>query len=175
VIKSKKTKSKKSNKVEQGNKAAQIRVLLAEGLSVEEIAKKLKFAKPYVQQVRWHWKKDAKKTKAKIKAAEKKKVAISSRLEKPERKTLADLLAGSNLFRDEKDMVNSPAHYTVGGIETIDFIEAKDLSYHLGNAVKYISRAPHKGRQIEDLKKARWYLDREISLIGEGNHGQSCG
>jgi DNA topoisomerase IA len=51
-------------------------------------------------------------------------------------------------------MVNSPAHYTVGGIETIDFIEAKDLSYHLGNAVKYISRAPHKGRQIEDLKKA---------------------
>lgn len=39
------------------------------------------------------------------------------------------------------DMVNHPEHYTDGGIETIDFIEAKKLPYHLGNAVKYISRA----------------------------------
>jgi hypothetical protein len=64
-----------------------------------------------------------------------------------------------------QDMVNSPAHYKVGGIETIDFIEAKNLGYHLGNAVKYISRADHKGRRIEDLEKAKWYLDREIKRL----------
>lgn len=60
------------------------------------------------------------------------------------------------------DMVNHPLHYTTGGIETIDFIEAKRLGYNLGNAVKYISRAEHKGNLLEDLKKARFYLDREI-------------
>jgi hypothetical protein len=63
------------------------------------------------------------------------------------------------------DMVNSPAHYKVGGIETIDFIEAKQLGYHLGNAVKYISRADHKGARIQDLEKAKWYLDREIKRL----------
>lgn len=60
------------------------------------------------------------------------------------------------------DVVNHPDHYKVGGIETIDFIEAKQLNYHLGNVVKYITRADHKGKRLEDLKKARWYLDREI-------------
>lgn len=61
------------------------------------------------------------------------------------------------------DNVNHPAHYKVGGIETIDFIEAKKLSYNLGNVVKYITRADHKGNAIEDLQKARWYLNREIA------------
>jgi len=61
------------------------------------------------------------------------------------------------------DMVNSPAHYKVGGIETIDFIEAKGLSYNLGNVVKYITRADYKGDKRQDLEKARWYLNREIS------------
>lgn len=63
------------------------------------------------------------------------------------------------------DNVNHPAHYKVGGIETIDFIEAKSLSYHLGNAVKYITRADHKGNKMEDLHKARWYLNREIARL----------
>lgn len=62
------------------------------------------------------------------------------------------------------DAVNNPAHYTDGGIETIDYIEAKGLGYHLGNAVKYISRAGKKGTNqgLEDLKKAQWYLARAI-------------
>lgn len=60
------------------------------------------------------------------------------------------------------DPVNKPAHYTVGGIETIDFIEAKKLNYNLGNAVKYITRADHKRNRLEDLNKAVWYLTREI-------------
>lgn len=63
------------------------------------------------------------------------------------------------------DMVNSPSHYKVGGIETIDFIEAKglDKDYYLGNAIKYISRANHKGNRLEDLKKAQWYVNRAVA------------
>jgi len=60
------------------------------------------------------------------------------------------------------DIINNPSHYVVGGIETIDFIEAKALTYNLANVVKYISRADYKGKRTEDLEKARWYLDREI-------------
>ena len=60
------------------------------------------------------------------------------------------------------DLVNSPPHYKHGGIETIDYIEAKELNFHLGNAVKYISRANHKGTPIEDIRKAIWYLEREL-------------
>jgi hypothetical protein len=66
------------------------------------------------------------------------------------------------------DPVNHPAHYKVGGIETIDFIEAKQLNYNLGNVVKYITRADHKGNTQEDLLKARWYLNREIAKINKG-------
>lgn len=61
------------------------------------------------------------------------------------------------------DSVNHPAHYTTGKIEVIDFIEDQKLPYHLGNVVKYIARAPHKGTELQDLKKARWYLDRYIA------------
>jgi hypothetical protein len=61
------------------------------------------------------------------------------------------------------DMVNHPPHYKMGGIETIDFIEAKGFGYNLGNVVKYVSRADHKGSHYEDLLKARWYLNREIA------------
>jgi len=65
----------------------------------------------------------------------------------------------------QPDPVNNPAHYTTGGIETIDFIEAKKLGYNLGNVVKYITRADHKGNKLEDLRKAQWYLSREILSI----------
>ena len=59
--------------------------------------------------------------------------------------------------------VEHPAHYTDGGIETIDYIEAKRLGYHLGNAVKYISRAGKKSAYPEqDLLKAIWYINRYI-------------
>ena len=62
------------------------------------------------------------------------------------------------------DNVNHPEHYTDGKIEVIDYIEDKKLGYHLGNAVKYISRAGKKDpdKYIEDLQKAVWYLNREI-------------
>jgi hypothetical protein len=63
------------------------------------------------------------------------------------------------------DTVNHPAHYIVGGVETIDFIEAKGLGYHLGNVIKYVTRADHKGQKLEDLKKAQWYLNRAIEKL----------
>ena len=64
---------------------------------------------------------------------------------------------------ESHDNVNSPEHYKAGGIETIDFIEAKQLNYHLGNVVKYVARADHKGNRKEDLLKAQWYLNREVA------------
>jgi hypothetical protein len=60
------------------------------------------------------------------------------------------------------DQVNNPSHYTDGGIETIDFIEAKKLNYHLGQVVKYVSRAGKKADRLVDLRKAQWYLNREV-------------
>lgn len=65
-------------------------------------------------------------------------------------------------YTPPSDPVNHPAHYKAGGIETIDFIEAKKLGYNLGNVVKYITRADLKGNTLQDLRKAQWYLERAI-------------
>lgn len=64
-----------------------------------------------------------------------------------------------------EDVINHPSHYTRGKIEVIDFIEDQQLPYHLGNVIKYIARAGYKGDKLEDLKKARWYLDRYINEV----------
>lgn len=63
------------------------------------------------------------------------------------------------------DVVNHPPHYKANGIEAIDVIEGFGLGFRLGNTVKYILRAGRKSEAatLEDLKKARWYLDREIA------------
>ena len=58
--------------------------------------------------------------------------------------------------------VNSPKHYTSGKYEVIDVIEDWDLNFRLANTIKYIARHKHKGKPLEDLKKALWYLEREI-------------
>lgn len=65
------------------------------------------------------------------------------------------------------DAVNHPSHYTDGKIEVINFIEDKKLPYHLGNVVKYVCRAGKKNpaTEIEDLKKAQWYLGKYIGLL----------
>ena len=75
----------------------------------------------------------------------------------------------------QPDSVNHPSHYTSGKIEVIDFIEDKELGFHLGNAVKYISRAGRKNpdKIVEDLQKAVWYINREIGrLEGMKNDGK---
>lgn len=66
--------------------------------------------------------------------------------------------------------VNHPSHYNVGGIEVIDAIEAWDLNFNKGNAVKYIARAGKKNpeKEIEDLQKAEWYIQREIQRLTGG-------
>lgn len=63
----------------------------------------------------------------------------------------------------ENDPVNHPAHYTShpSGVECIQI--TRWMNFNLGNAIKYIWRAGNKGNALEDLKKARWYLDDEIN------------
>lgn len=67
------------------------------------------------------------------------------------------------------DPVNHPSHYCDGGIETLDFILAKRLDFLLGQVVKYVSRAGKKdpAKELEDLEKARFYLDRKIETMKE--------
>lgn len=74
------------------------------------------------------------------------------------------------------DEVNNPQHYTDTKIEVIEYIEDKNLGFCLGNVVKYISRAgkkhsagkTDKEKEIQDLKKAKWYLERRIKELEEG-------
>lgn len=72
---------------------------------------------------------------------------------------------------NQADPVNSPAHYNAGAVETIDYILQVTKLYPgdegvlVGNVIKYISRAPLKGKKLEDLKKAQWYLNRLISNL----------
>jgi hypothetical protein len=94
-------------------------------------------------------------------AAKRKEVAV----------TLANMVANTleepevKVVELKEDVINHPSHYTRGKIEVIDFIEDQQLPYHLGNVIKYIARAGHKGDKLEDLKKARWYLDRYINEV----------
>lgn len=72
--------------------------------------------------------------------------------------------------RDARDSVNHPSHYAEGwsnGAEVIDITE--NLNFNRGNAVKYIARAGRKDAMelIKDLKKARWYIDRELKRLGD--------
>lgn len=72
----------------------------------------------------------------------------------------------------ENDMVNHPPHYTTGKIEVIDFIRDQQFDYLEGNVVKYVARARHKGKELQDLKKAAWYLNRRIEEL-EGKKEKS--
>lgn len=169
-------------------KHSEILSLLAKGLSIEEVAKKVGATKQYVYVVRWKDDRAKGRTlrnnrgtpKAKAKAKPKKVV----RLQKLTKSTIKELIEAEQAIRDQipalaakldedkakakarADMVNSPSHYTAGGIEVYDYIAAKGLSYELGNVVKYVSRADYKGNKLQDLQKARWYLDAAIRTAG---------
>lgn len=119
------------------NKSALIRQLYDEGKSNKEIKDKVKCSDALIAIVLRKHKKKVKQSKI---------IAAVKEMQKA-------------------DTVSYPAHYTTGGVETLDFIEAKDLNYRLGNVVKYVARAGKKHTDpIEDLKKARFYLDREITI-----------
>jgi len=71
-------------------------------------------------------------------------------------------------YKQVKDMVNNPPHYTRGGIEAIDYMEAKatpeEFAGHLRlTALKYLSRTGYKDDALQDLKKAQWYVNRLVS------------
>ena len=69
----------------------------------------------------------------------------------------------------KEDVVNKPSHYNQGKFEVIQIIEDQKLDYHLGNVMKYVLRSRYKGKELEDLKKARWYLDRKIQNLEKEN------
>jgi len=125
--------------------------------TVNEVAKKFNTTYQIAYMVRKEMQK--KTPKAKPLAGKFKRIAVFSSNE-----SVLDTINPECAKPEEpkSDPVNHPAHYKVGGIETIDFIEAKALGYHLGNAVKYITRADHKGNRLQDLQKAKWYIDRAI-------------
>ena len=68
-----------------------------------------------------------------------------------------------------REAVNNPPHYNQGTIEVIDAIEDWGLDFNAGNVVKYVARHQHKAEPLEDLKKARWYLDRIIEGFENGS------
>ena len=67
------------------------------------------------------------------------------------------------------DKVNHPSYYQ-WRIETIDYIEDKDLNFNLWNVIKYVSRAGKKDDIIQDLEKAKWYIEREINRLKNNNN-----
>ena len=167
------------------SKAKSILSLLNKGKSIKEVAKATKSSEAYVYYVRWTDKKGKptpkkvkenpvyKNGRAKIIEAVKEMQQALDVIEKkptkliiqPQHKNTAmKLLAELDVAEKKLDLVNRPPHYTDGGIDTLKFIEAKDLNYRLGNVVKYISRTGKKvdSDPLQDLEKARFYLEREI-------------
>ena len=78
-----------------------------------------------------------------------------------------DVQGPCRFMKEVDPKVNHPAHYTMGGIEVIEAIDAWGLNFARGNAIKYIARAAHKGSELEDLKKARWYINHEIDRLAK--------
>lgn len=78
----------------------------------------------------------------------------------------------SSETRPPGDSVNHPRHYNShpSGIECIDVVE--HMNFNVGNAIKYLWRSDHKGG-IEDLRKAAWYIDREIERVSKAGDGIS--
>lgn len=64
-----------------------------------------------------------------------------------------------------KELVNHPSHYQGNGLEAIDVIESFSLGFNIGNVIKYLLRAGRKESYIQDLEKAKWYLEREITRV----------
>ena len=138
------------------NKTTQVIEMTKQGHAPAAVAKKLGVTLSYVYNIRA-------KHKSKIKD---KPLSSYERLLKD---SLAQARGEQPRIRMQAspstDMVNQPPHYTAGGIETIDFIEAKKLGYNLGNVIKYITRSDLKGDKLENLEKAQWYLNREINNL----------
>ena len=130
------------------SKKEQILKLLSQGKTVREVAKATKSTTKYVYFVRWT---DKQKQSKIVKAVTEMKATLNA-LDK---------------IKDKPDPVNNPPHYTAGGVDFIDFAEAKGLTEnaYLFNVVKYVVRAGKKVDvdPVQDLEKAEFYLKREIA------------
>lgn len=69
-----------------------------------------------------------------------------------------------------EETVNHPGHYNSGCVEVIDAIEAWGLNFSEGNVIKYVARHRHKGQPMEDLKKAKWYIERLILKLEDDTY-----
>lgn len=78
---------------------------------------------------------------------------------------ILNLGEGKWVYAPQEDMINNPPHYNMGKIEVIDFIIDQGLDYLSGNVIKYVARAPHKGAELQDLKKAKFCLEKRIELL----------
>ena len=129
------------------NKSTQVRELLEDSiLTAAQIAKKVGCSVTLVKQIH---KKMRTESDDQVKADYAEKVGGNP---------IPDFL------KPQEDMINNPPHYSKG-IQPIDAIEEWQLNYRLGNVVKYLARCNFKGNYLEDLKKAQWYLHREITNV----------
>ena len=85
------------------------------------------------------------------------------------KEAVEEILLADHAKKNGDDPVNHPKHYCFGTIETIDYIESVlgeegCYDYCIGNVIKYVSRAKHKGQRVEDLEKAMWYLNYSTKL-----------
>lgn len=134
-------------KQKQGlNKSAQVRALLNIGKTTEYIVKKVGCTSRLVNLI---------------------KVRGNPIAEPVKEKEFVEKVGGNpipNFLKPVEDIINSPLHYNKG-VQPIDAIEEWQLNYRLGNVVKYVARCNFKGAYLEDLKKAQWYLHREICRV----------
>jgi len=152
------------------SKKEKILSLLSQGKKVSEVAKATKSTTKYVYFVRWT---DKQKQSKIVKAVTEMKAtlnALDKIKDKPKKVIVQpDYLdkALTLLKNQQPDLVNKPPHYTAGGIDFIDFAEAKGLTEnaYLFNVVKYVVRAGKKVDvdPVQDLEKAEFYLKREIA------------
>jgi hypothetical protein len=154
--------------MKRNSKTEQIIEMWKQGSIPAEIVRKTGMSKSYVYKICSDYK-NKPKAKAKVKSLTMSEIGLRDALAKARGEPPLTFKAATPIsFTPTKsldDMVNSPPHYTKGGIDTIDFIEAKGLNYHLGNVVKYVTRSEHKGDKLKDLEKAQWYLNREINNL----------
>jgi hypothetical protein len=138
-------------------------------LPITKLAKKLRVKPSYIYQIKWQMKQKRKKLNgSKTNGHDISELSslptIGSARTSTEHERDSLVTLESKQSHDDTPLYSAP--YLKGGIDTLDFIEAKSLSYGLGRAVKYITKAEHEGA-VKNLTIAKFYIDREIAKFQE--------